>query len=71
MSYKIFLTKSHEAAVLLAAALGDRKEVPKQCTECGPADDADFVPQIYKGLGYFYAAAWYESDMPTYKLVIC
>lgn len=70
-SYKIFLTKSHEAVTILRDGLAAEKDNPKLCTGLGCADDADFIPATYKGCGYFYAAAWYESDAPTYKLVIC
>lgn len=70
-SYKIFLTKSHEAAVILRVGLAAEKDNPKLCTGWGPADGADFIPATYKGYGYFYAAAWFESDTPTFELVIC
>lgn len=70
-SYKIFLTKSREAATLLAAGLAAQKDNPNLRVGWGCAASADFVPTIYKGNDYFYAAAWYESDAPTYELVIC
>lgn len=70
-SYKIFLTKSHEAAVILRDGLAAKKDNPKLCTGWGCTDGADFIPATYKDHGYFYAAAWYESDAPTYELVIC
>lgn len=70
-SYKIFLTKSHEAATILRNGLAAEKDSSKLCTGWGPAGSADFIPATYKGCGYFYAAAWYESDAPTYELVIC
>lgn len=70
-SYKIFLTKSREAAALLASGLAAQKDNPNLCVGWGCAASADFVPTIYKGNDYFYAAAWCDSDVPTYKLVIC
>lgn len=47
-SYKIFLTKSHEAAVILASGLAAKKDNPKLCTGWGCTDGADFIPATYK-----------------------
>ncbi len=76
--YKIFITKSHDAAELISKALwddfwkADCKEDDKIIVSHGCVDDdIAFIPKIYAGL--YYACAEYISDTAggKYELILC
>ena len=73
-SYKIYLTKSMEAARRLATTFvvgDDIQNVSSGMVE----EDTIQIPEIYHGRGYFYClvelAENGEHDSPTYDLTIC
>lgn len=74
-SYKIFLTKSSQAAYAIAHGFGcDMAQSVNgvKGVQCGSADGKDLIPAIYHNKGYFYCAAEFEeSDTPKYELIVC
>ena len=77
-SYKIFLSKSREAALAISRGAdfgsGD-EEARVKGVSCGRVtEDTDFVPAIYHKMGYFYCAIQYvtdENQAATYELIVC
>ena len=79
MSYKIFLTKSMEVAAQLSelnsskvgsgnpkAGLGNLKSV-----RLGVVNQMkEYVPEIYHDKGYFCCILMYESENPSYNIII-
>lgn len=63
INYKIFLTKSHEAAVLIAAGLRAEKDDQAYLSTMfgGSARHSKVIPEIYRDCGYYYAIAEYEK----------
>ena len=77
LSYKIYLTKSHEAAVRIANSFsGNMRASDIKSVTYGKVDeDTDLVPAVYHGKGYLYCAVTLgengENDAPVYELTIC
>lgn len=72
-AYKIYLTKSCEVASLLADSYGLKmKESDSRISRVGYgiADGDESVPVIYYGKKYFRCVVEYESDTPSYELII-
>ena len=72
-SYKIFITKSHEAAILISNGLSAEASrngfIP---TGFGAVNQDCRIPALYHDKGYFYAYAEYPgNDNPKYELTIC
>lgn len=79
-SYKIYLTKSHEAAELIAGGLKVAtpwiKEGGKTLSiGIGPVNDDKRIPAIYQGRGLFYAIIEYRNgedrSLPLYEVILC
>lgn len=77
-SYKVFITKSSEAAYAIAHGYGcdmSSKMNGVFGVSCGAADGKEIIPGIYHGKGYFYCAAELEnmddSESQKYELIIC
>ena len=73
-SYKIFITKSREAAELIANALlnqakGD--EIPDFSVSNGPTINEPHIPTIYQEVGFFFAAISIRNEKQKYELIIC
>lgn len=77
-SFKIFITKSPEAAAMIAKALwndlweGYNEDGDELSVSHGRVDDdIAFIPKIYVGL--YYACAEYISDTAggKYELILC
>ena len=79
-SHKIYLTKSHDAANLIAAGLEMATPWIREGGEtlsisCGNADSSSLVPAIFQGKGLFYAAIEYRNgedfSRPLYEVILC
>lgn len=77
-SYKVFLTKSSEAAHAISRGTdfgSGANEARINSANVGMVnEDSDFIPAIYHNKGYFYCAIEYiteETKPSTYNLVIC
>lgn len=82
-NFKVFLTKSPEAAKAIArgfTADWDNNEICieqdiiKICSVShGDTIEQDIIPVMYQGKEYFYCAMEYigESQMQKYELIIC
>lgn len=79
-SYKIYLTKSFDAARVIGEGL--KKEEPWTLDDgkmylvyIGEADGKSLIPEIYHGWGYYYACIEYrngpDESEPRYEIVIC
>ncbi len=76
MSYKVFLTKSMEAAVRISKTFeGEYATSDIRRVDRGQADGDARIPAIYHGQGFYYCAvemdAYGAQDAPTYELTIC
>lgn len=76
ISYKIFLTKSYDAATLIAAGLRAEKERQAYLSTMfgGPAKRSKMIPEIYRDRGYYYAIAEYEGARDVRErcdIIIC
>ena len=73
--YLIYLTRSAEAAQLIAAGLfAQRESMGYRNTSHGPVNQDGRIPAVYHDAGYFYAIAErpaQEGHSPEYRLVIC
>ena len=71
ISYKVYLTKSAEAAELIARGF-DRPEGWIR-TGYGAVSEnlTPYIPSIYFNKGYFHATLQTKSDKEEYKLTIC
>ena len=75
-SYRIYLTKSAEAAARIAHSFeGEDKTEDVGSVSHGKLCGEDCVPKIYHGKGYFCCIVELsecgEDDAPTYELTIC
>jgi len=75
-SYRVFLTKSHEAAKRIAKSFsGEGHTDDIESVEHGKAVDDARIPVIYHGKSYFYTIVTMqengENDAPEYELTIC
>lgn len=78
-SYKIYLTKTYDVAMLIATGLRETQPgVAGSETitiSCSRVDGTDFIPAIYHGKGLFYAAIKYRNgenfDRPVYEVILC
>lgn len=79
-SYQVYLTKSHEAAELIAEGLKAatpwiKKGGKTLSISCGSADSSSLVPAIYQGRGLFYAVIEYRNgedfSRPIYEVILC
>lgn len=80
-SYKIYLTKSFDAARVICEGL--KREEPwtldggkMYLVYLGKADGGKLrIPEIYQGRGYYYACIEYsngpDESRPKYEIVIC
>ena len=77
LSCKVFITDSYEAASLLALGFSKHSDFANQVrssygsTMCA---DLEFIPDIYKKPGKFYAMIAYrekEGRVPQYNLTVC
>lgn len=73
-SFKIFITKSPDAAAMIAKGLweesikvGTKISVGHGCV--GP--DKEFIPQIYEGLYYAYVQYITADENEKYELILC
>lgn len=76
ISYKIFLTKSYEAATLIAAGLRAEKEGKPYLSVMfgGEARNFKTIPEIYRNCGYYCAIAEYEGARDVRErcdIIIC
>lgn len=76
ISYKIFLTKSYEAATLIAAGLQAEKERQAYLSIMfgGQAHNYKAIPEIYRDCGYYCAIAEYEGARDVRErcdIIIC
>ncbi len=73
--YLIYLTRSAEAAQLIAAGLfAQHESMGYRTASHGPVDQDGRIPAIYHNSGYFCAIAerpTKEGHSPEYRLVIC
>lgn len=79
-SYKIYITKSLEAASLIFNGLKTESPWSKNegkviSTGIGFADETEFIPSMYRVKGYYYAMIEYQNgpddSNPEYSLIIC
>lgn len=77
-SYKVFLTKSREAAQAMSQGFhcemnsGNSSKIIK--VERGRADDNELVPAVYYNKNYFCCMLTYkdnEDDYHDYQLIVC
>ncbi len=69
-SYRIFITKSAEAARLIADALGNDGSNPN-ATMRGDTTYFNELPEIYRENGLFCAIAEYRDGKRHYEITIC
>lgn len=69
MRYKIFITKSHEAALTLSHAFKVGNGI--NILSWGAVNGNKLIPAIYHNNDYFYCAVEYRDDIPGYELIIC
>lgn len=73
-SYKIYLTKSSEAAHLISQGLRNRKHEGAIATSSGPVGKDVRIPEIYHDKGLFYALLEYKNgedwSAPKWELII-
>ena len=69
--YKIYLTKSHEVALLISEV--GRAKVGKENlygTSSGPVNQDCRIPSLYHDSGYFYCILEYRGlEVPKYEIV--
>lgn len=74
MSYKVFLTKSSEAAYAIAHGYNCNTNGTNGI-QSGCADEKGVIPAIYHNKGYFYCAVEHEnidgSEVERYELIVC
>ncbi len=74
MSFKIFITKSPDAAAVLAKGLleepikdGNKITVGHGCV----SPDSEFIPKMYEGLYYAFIEYTTEDGTNKYELILC
>lgn len=79
-SYQVYLTKSHEAAELIAEGLKAATPWTKNGGKTlsigvGPVNEDKRIPAIYQGQGFFYALIEYRNgedfSRPIYEVILC
>ena len=72
MSYKIFLTKSIEVASQLSELNSSKVGSGKlKSVRLGVVNQMkEYVPEIYHDKGYFCCILMYESEKPSYSIII-
>lgn len=79
-SYKIYLTRSQDAATLIAKGLMDSEPWSKRDgkmlkTSTGCLYNDERIPAIYHSKGYYYALIEYRNgedySSPEYRVIVC
>lgn len=70
VSYKIYLTRSNDAALLISKGFETDGWIS---TSHGAVTKnlASHIPSIYHDKGYYHATLQYESEKEEYELTIC
>jgi len=76
LSYKIYLTKSLEAAGRIALSFGGENKTDDILrVKHGKMNGEDCIPKIYRDKGFYFCIVELkengENDTPTYELTIC